>query len=74
MNRVLKPGGCLILTSPQVWGLHEEPNDFYRYTRYGLAYLAENCGLEVVSLQARGGYWAMVGQRTSSFVHYNYTH
>jgi SAM-dependent methyltransferase len=74
MGRVLKPGGHLLLTAPQVWGLHEEPFDFYRYTRYGLAHLAHKSRLEVVYISARGGHWAMVGQRTSSFLHYTYAH
>src|ERR1700741_3490937 len=30
--RVLRRDGYLILTGPQYWPLHEEPNDFYRFT------------------------------------------
>ena len=36
MARVLKPGGQLILTTVQCWEIHQHPNDFFRYTRYGL--------------------------------------
>ncbi len=36
MARVLKPGGELILTTVQCWEIHQHPNDFFRYTRYGL--------------------------------------
>lgn len=46
--RVLKVGGYLILTTPQTGGLHEEPHDYYRYTKYGLSFLAEQCGFTVV--------------------------
>lgn len=69
--RVLRPGGILLLTTPQVWGLHEEPWDFYRYTRYGLSYLAKKHGFEVVSVTPTCGTWAMAGQRTASWWFYS---
>jgi len=37
-HRVLKAGGYAIYTVPFFWHLHEEPRDFYRYTKYGLKY------------------------------------
>ena len=33
-NRVLKTGGVAIYTTSLFWHLHEEPRDFYRYTKY----------------------------------------
>jgi SAM-dependent methyltransferase len=69
--RMLKPGGMLILSTPQVWGLHEEPFDYYRFTRYGLSHLARASGLEVVEVHATCGTFAMVGQRLSSFLFYS---
>jgi len=72
INRVLKKGGHLILSTPQCWGLHEEPCDYYRYTKYGLKYLVEKNGFELIFIEKRGGLWVMVGQRMSSLIHYNY--
>jgi len=69
LARVLKPGGYAIITAPQEWGVHQEPFDFYRYTRYGLSYLAEKAGLQVVYLRARGGFWAMLAQRWSAYLY-----
>lgn len=60
--RVLCPGGHLILTAPQTWGLHEEPHDYYRFTGYGLRYLAESCGFAVDYIKPRGGLFALIGQ------------
>jgi SAM-dependent methyltransferase len=54
--RVLAPGGRLWLTAPQCQKLHQEPHDYYRYTRYGLAYLLEKAGLVVESIEPQGGY------------------
>jgi len=62
MSRVLKSGGEAIVTGPFFWPIHEEPYDFYRYTKYGFAYLAEQAGLEVVAIKENGGIWAMIGQ------------
>lgn len=57
--RVLKRGGTLLLATPFMWGEHEEPHDYYRYTRYGLRYLAQRTGFEVVSVEADTGFVAM---------------
>jgi SAM-dependent methyltransferase len=57
--RVLKPGGRLVLTAPQYNGLHGEPQDFFRYTRYGLDHLARKAGLSVECIQPIGGFAAL---------------
>lgn len=64
--RTLKGGGYLILTAPMHWGLHEEPHDYYRYTKHGLKYLAETVGFKVEYIKARTGFWNLIGQRLSS--------
>ncbi|MEO7911318.1 MAG: class I SAM-dependent methyltransferase [Roseiflexaceae bacterium] len=69
MARVLRPGGYLILTAPQTWRLHEKPYDFYRYTRFGLQYLLEHNGLQVVEIEAQGGVWVTIGQTFNNAVH-----
>jgi SAM-dependent methyltransferase len=61
-HRVLKPGGHLVVTAPQTNPLHEEPHDYFRYTCYGLRFLSEEVGLEVVELRPVGGAIATVGQ------------
>ena len=69
--RMLRSGGSLLLSTPQVWGLHEEPFDFYRYTRYGLEYLARASGLEPIEVRPTCGTFAMTGQRLASFFFYS---
>jgi SAM-dependent methyltransferase len=68
--RVILPGGVLLLTTPQTWGLHEEPYDFYRYTKYGLEYLFRKAGFEIVEISPTTGTLGTVGQRLSSFFYY----
>src|SRR5258706_1949816 len=33
--RVLKRGGCAVYSVPFIWHLHEEPRDFFRYSKFG---------------------------------------
>ena len=47
------PGGRLYLTVPLVWELHEEPYDFYRDTRYGLAHLLGEAGFVDAVIEPR---------------------
>lgn len=47
--RVLRGGGSFAATVPFVWKLHEEPNDFHRYTKYALEkYLTEAGFVDIV--------------------------
>jgi ubiquinone/menaquinone biosynthesis C-methylase UbiE len=59
--RVLVPGGVAIYSVPFIWHIHEEPRDFYRYTEYGLRYLFEATGFEIVQLTPLSGFWVTAG-------------
>ena len=48
IQRVLKPGGKLLLTMPFVWDEHEQPHDFARYSSFGIRHLLEKHGFEIV--------------------------
>ncbi len=62
-SRVLRPGGHLVLTAPHIWGIHEEPHDYFRFTGFGLAHLARRAGLEPVEVGPLAGYWVTAGAR-----------
>jgi SAM-dependent methyltransferase len=63
IGRVLCRGGHLILTAPHIWGVHEEPHDYFRFTGFGLAHLARRAGLEPVEVRPLAGYWVTAGAR-----------
>jgi SAM-dependent methyltransferase len=63
-NRLLRPGGKVLLTTPMYWPAHELPYDFYRYPEHGLRYLVSESGFELLALIPRGGPWALWGQMT----------
>lgn len=58
--RVLSRGGFLILTGPFYWPLHEEPRDFYRFTKYGFAHLLREAGFSGWEIREDGTDWAQV--------------
>lgn len=45
--RVLRPGGVLLLAVPFAWDEHEQPQDFARYSSFGLRALLERNGFVV---------------------------
>jgi SAM-dependent methyltransferase len=61
-NRLLKPGGTLILTAPMQWRHHEVPFDFLRFTKYGIHHLLSRHRFEVISTDQCGGAFALMGQ------------
>jgi SAM-dependent methyltransferase len=61
--RTLAPGGRLLLAVPHEWEVHQQPHDYFRFTRYGLQYLLEKAGLEVIELHAVGGYFRLLARR-----------
>ncbi|WP_395051077.1 class I SAM-dependent methyltransferase [Flavobacterium sp.] len=60
--RLLKPNGYFILSGPMYWNLHEEPYDFFRFTKHGFKYILEKAGFEVSEIVSNGGAWATLGQ------------
>ena len=63
MARVLGPGGRLLLAAPLEWEVHQAPHDYFRYTRFGLRYLLEKAGLEVIEMRPVGGYFRLLARR-----------
>jgi SAM-dependent methyltransferase len=62
--RLLRPGGMLILEFTQMVPLHDEPHDYFRFTRYGAEWLLRRAGFEPVAFVPIGGLWARVGLTT----------
>lgn len=58
-HRILKPGGSILLQVPFMWWVHEEPYDFYRYTRFGLLYMFEKAGFTDITIHPQTGFWVM---------------
>ncbi|MGI9355887.1 MAG: class I SAM-dependent methyltransferase [Rhizobiaceae bacterium] len=58
--RVARPGATLFYSGPLAYHEHEEPYDFYRYTQFGVRYLFESAGWEIVKLRPLDSYLSTV--------------
>jgi len=68
INRILKEEGILILTAPQMGRLHGEPNDYYRYTKWGLKYLLEENRMKLEIIESHGGIFRAIGSHLNFFI------
>lgn len=60
MVRVIKPGGYIIITAPFMGGLHEEPHDYQRFTKYGLIELLKRHQCNVIEVKEQGGLFSTI--------------
>ena len=67
--RVLKPGGRLVLTVPFAWDEHEQPQDFARYSSFGLRALVEGSGLKILAHRKLNASAAAVFQLWNGYLH-----
>ena len=63
MARALAPGAPLLIAAPHEWEVHQAPHDYFRYTRYGLAYLLKYAGFEPIEIRPAGGYFRLLARR-----------
>lgn len=60
--RVLKKGGHCLLTAPQINELHSEPQDYFRYTKFGLMAIFSKQGFAILECDQIGGFFTMLAQ------------
>ncbi len=62
INRVMKPGGKILITCPFVWNEHEVPIDYARYTRFALQYLLKKNNFNVLVTDKSGDFLSVIYQ------------
>ena len=62
----------MVLSVPFAWELHEEPYDFFRFTRHALLELFEQAGFRVEYIKPNGGKWAAVYQLRTSMLYHSF--
>jgi SAM-dependent methyltransferase len=55
-HRILRVGGELWLTAPFYFEEHEVPNDYFRFTQFGIKHLLEKVGFQIRKLEWLEGY------------------
>jgi SAM-dependent methyltransferase len=66
--RVLKKNKYAMYVVPFFWHLHEEPRDFFRYSKYGLQYLFEKNGFEIIEIIPVSGFIVTFAQELCYFL------
>lgn len=67
-ERVLKPGGTLLITVPFQGYLHNAPHDYFRFTHFALKQLMKDAGLEIKEIQSLGGFFCFLGYIRSTII------
>jgi SAM-dependent methyltransferase len=66
IGRTLGPGGQLLLIVPFEWEEHQQPHDYFRFTRFSLVFLLEEAGFVDVSIRPVGGFFRLLSRRMFS--------
>jgi len=67
-KRVLKLKGKLIVSVPFIYHIHSEPNDYFRFSEYGLKYIFEKYGYKIIDFHYLGYFGTAVISITNSFI------
>ena len=57
--RVLKTDGIVLLTESLIDEMHDEPKDYWRFTKFGLRHLFKNAGFKIIVINQRGGFFQL---------------
>ena len=68
-NRILRVGGNILITLPFVWIEHEKPNDFARYTTFGIRDLLERNNFTVLHMDKSSTYLESIFQLIAVYVY-----
>jgi len=68
MARIVKTKGLVMISAPLVWGLHEKPVDYFRFTPYLLSKLLEEKGLKVLELKKLGSFFSVLSSLTTDYL------
>jgi len=68
MLRVVKKGGCILLTAPFLGGIHEEPHDYQRFTKYGLIELFKPYKCEILEIKEQGALFSTISMFLNEYL------
>lgn len=71
IQRVLKPGGKLLLCVPFLYRMHAEPGDFARYTHHFWQQRFMEIGFDDIVIERQGLYWSVLVDMLREMLHRN---
>lgn len=69
LYRVLKKDGKMLITIPFLWGEHEQPYDFARYTSFAIKYILEKKGFQIITAEKVGKATEAILQLYTTYLH-----
>lgn len=66
--RVTKTGGLVILSFPFIWGLHEEPSDYFRFTEYEIQELARKYKFKILDIKRQGSIFSTIASLLNDYL------
>ncbi|HVO72423.1 MAG TPA: class I SAM-dependent methyltransferase [Ignavibacteriaceae bacterium] len=70
LKRILKKEGKAIFTVPFVWDEHEKPFDYGRYSSFGIVYLLEKHGFQIIKIEKSTKFLETIFQLWSLYLYY----
>ena len=67
IRRVMKPGAKILVTCPFAIPEHEQPNDYARYSSFGLKHLFEKNNFKVIAFEKIGNHFETLVQLRISY-------
>lgn len=68
IHRILKNEGILMITVPFVWDEHEQPYDYARYSSFGLKFLFEKNGFELLKQERINNTLSVIFQLMNAYL------
>ena len=69
-HRIMKKGGRLLLVTHPAFEDHQQPNNFFYFTQYGIRLLFDEAGLKTKRINYIGGYFVFLSQWLRNFWFY----
>ena len=66
--RVVKNKGYILLTAPFLGGIHEEPHDYQRFTKYGLIELFKSHKCEILEIKEQGALFSTISMFLNEYL------
>lgn len=69
LHRVLKKDGKMLISIPFMWGEHEQPHDYARYTSFAIKYILEQKGFRIIASEKTGTASEAILQLYTAYLH-----
>lgn len=70
IERILMPGGLVLITVPFLYRVHGDPSDYGRYTEHFWEKILNHNGFEICTIEKQGGFFPTVVDFAKQYLNY----